>query len=128
MSHGTRSYMTPAQQREILDIYAQTHPDLQLMISAEGGLPPGWSHLHDSVMLHDYVVLDGRRITPSTFNGPAPDSLIQIQYSGRRWVGEIVVLVTHLQPIDNRRTARQHLAGVRWLKPHETMDTSPWDP
>lgn len=120
--------MSLSQQREILGIYAQTHPDLRLMISAEGDEEQGWSYLNNSVMLHDYIVLDGRRITPSAFDGYAPNSLIQIQYCGQRWVGEIVVLITHLQPVDERRMARQHLAGVRWLKRHETMDTSPWDP
>jgi hypothetical protein len=83
-------------------------------------LPPGSSTkiLGSYVQTYNYALLDGRRIIPTTRARArsAESGLIQIQFKGEAYVGEVRVIFQHDQMgIPGSKDAL--LAYIKWLKP-----------
>lgn len=74
---------------------------------------------------HKFIILDGRRITPSTKADHAPDSIIQLEIDGELFVGQLTGIFSHTQ---------RDVAGtgtflrVQWFRPYPGIDTHAWDP
>jgi hypothetical protein len=73
---------------------------------------------------HSHLILDGRRITPSNSLKSAPNSIIQVQLDGKRYVGQMFSILTHRQPGVNKD---EILLDVRWFKRLENINTTHWD-
>ena len=129
MGPGKAKHLSLSQRRDLLGVYKRNFRDVPLILSGADN-PTGCAvYLNSSVIFHDYLVLDGRRIVPSSFSGYAPNSLVQCYINGVRHAGEVAVIISHTQPIAaGRPPLRQHLIGVRWFKRDRAFDTSPWDP
>lgn len=83
-------------------------------------LPPGSSTkiLGSYVQTYNYALLDGRRIIPITRARAraAESALIQIQFKGEAYVGEVQVIFQHDQTgVPESKDAL--LVYVKWLKP-----------
>ena len=128
LSTGARSHLQLAQQAELIAFYKVHRPDLHLIPRTYPNPPEGATFISSSVTFHDHVILHGRRITTSSFNGAAGNSIIQYQLNGQRFVGEIASILTHIQPPKNGQPLNEHLLVVKWLVHDPTYDTSPWDP
>ncbi|KII90042.1 hypothetical protein PLICRDRAFT_29188 [Plicaturopsis crispa FD-325 SS-3] len=74
---------------------------------------------------HDHVILDGRRIIPSSSLSKASASIVQADFGGTRYVGQVLEILTHQQAkIEGCST----LLRVRWFRRRGNTDTSAWDP
>lgn len=73
---------------------------------------------------HKYLVLDGRRILPSQSLTKANNSIIQADFDGIRYAGQIIKIFAHEQP---EVPGRSTLVSVRWFK-RVDVDTTKWDP
>lgn len=128
LAPGTTENLTLAQQRELLSFYAIHSPALYFIPRTHAGAPPPDSiYISNAATIHDYVIYQGRRITPSAFDGNAGSSIIQYDFGGRRFVGEVATILTHIQPIPDGSVMRQHLLAVKWFVQDKDYDTSIWD-
>lgn len=73
-----------------------------------------------------YLILDGRRIVPTTDVYHAPNSIIQTRYNGGKFVGQVTNILKHSQRFIEGPII---LLQVRWFKALEqnVLNTSIWD-
>lgn len=128
MGPSVQQYMKTFQMELIIEMYRLEHLLLRLIIASPRGVPPSIVHLHSAANIHEHLILHGRRIIPSTFKGSTPNSIVQAQFNGRRRVGEVKVIISHIQPVPGREAMRKVLLGVQWFKEDVAMDKTPWDP
>lgn len=125
----TRQNLTLEQQRQVLTFYESHRPNISFISRTHTGqAPPGSVYISNAARVHNYVIYQGRRITPSAFNGNAGNSLIQYMFNGRRYVGEVANIFTHIQTYSDDSVLMQYFIAVRWLSADDTFDTSIWDP
>jgi len=74
--------------------------------------------------VHKYLVLDGRRITATESTISAPNSIVQTDFDGTRYVGQVFAILSHRQPRVNKD---ETVLDVRWLCRLGNADTSHWD-
>ncbi|KAF7359564.1 alcohol dehydrogenase [Mycena venus] len=126
MGLGTTKTLPNKLQTQLLQYYHATYPSVCIVDRAAdttGLVDPQF--LNSSASFHQHVVLDGRRIKPSTSLDEAPDSLVQLDLDGTRYVGQVYNILTHNQA---GLEDRHHLLDVRWFERHGDFDTSIWDP
>ncbi|KAH9911971.1 hypothetical protein B0H21DRAFT_714183, partial [Amylocystis lapponica] len=123
---GTQEVLERTLQLELRQFYEHKYPMIPIVDITCPSPPPAAHFLHTTIRKHNHVVLDGRRIRPSRGQGTyAPDSIIQANFAGTRYVGEVFQVLTHFQPGVGRET---HLLHVQWFRRLTGIDTSPWDP
>ncbi len=129
MSPGVRTSLARHEQAELMEYYEARYPGICLVDRAvPGDADISTNFLHSQAMLHEYVILSGRKLTASRFNGTAHNSIIQIVLNDQWYVGEVSALITHRQPRYLQRTLEEHLLRVRWFDHTDVVDTSAWDP
>ena len=81
--------------------------------------------LRNTAFFHKHLILDGRKITPSSSAFNAPNSIIQARYSSKKYVGQVQYILTHTQPGCG---TNQPLLHVRWFEPltQDILDDSIW--
>ncbi|KZS99348.1 uncharacterized protein LAESUDRAFT_718710, partial [Laetiporus sulphureus 93-53] len=123
---GKRQQLSRAQQKMLLQYYSDHYPLVEIVDISTMSPQQGAVFLTTTVYVHDYLVLDGRRITPSRGVGwKAPNSIIQINLGNTRYVGELRAIITHRQ-VNIQES--QHLVHVEWFIDLANMDTSAWEP
>ncbi|TDL17694.1 hypothetical protein BD410DRAFT_807179 [Rickenella mellea] len=117
LTSGSSQHLTAELQDQLLDYYCETHPDAQII--ARTAPSTATTHfLLSQVKFFKSVVLDGRRITASLLSSSrSPESLVQIDLQGHRYVGQ--------QPGIN---GIAELLNVRWFRRLTDIDTAAWDP
>lgn len=130
MGPSKQAHLPPDQLPVLLDIYKRTLPAYPIALSTEVAPGNNVSFLVPVVFYHDYMVLQGRRITPSAFNGHSPNSIVQCLFEGKRYAGEVAAIVSHVQTVRNQKDVvlRQHLLAVRWFRRLQDFDASIWGP
>ncbi|EMD34886.1 hypothetical protein CERSUDRAFT_75776 [Gelatoporia subvermispora B] len=83
---GARVAMNILQQAQWLAYYQARFPDAGIISTFKDDLEPGETFLNTQVTSHQYMILDGRRIATSDFSGKAPNSIVQINLAGARYV------------------------------------------
>lgn len=84
------------------------------------------------VELHNFAILDGKRLTPTARSrrNTAGSSLIQFRYQGKAFAGEVRQLLRHVQP-GVPTSANVILAYVSWMKRSNLTPLDggrfPWD-
>lgn len=112
-----------------MDYYSTTHPALRLVDRATTShVDQSTNFLYRRAYLHDYAILNGRKITPSRFNGTAHNSIVQVFINETWYVGEVVTIMTHRQPSHLNAPIEEHLINVRWFVRSTIVDTSLWSP
>ncbi|EMD32048.1 hypothetical protein CERSUDRAFT_77644 [Gelatoporia subvermispora B] len=125
---AARVMMDPTLQTQLLQYYDERYPQSQIVSTFAQQRQPGETFLNTQVSIHDYLILRGRRITVSKFNGKSPDSLVQANFGGRRYVGEVEGILSHRQLMSETRLPEAYLLQVRWFSKLQDIDTSIWDP
>lgn len=129
LTPGTMENLTLAPQHDLLSFYAIHSPALYFIPCTYAGAPlPDSIYILNAATIHDYVIYQGQRITPSAFDGNAGSSIIQYDFGGWRFVGEVVTILTHIQPIPDGSVMRQYLLAIKWFVRDKEYDTSIWDP
>lgn len=128
MGPGTRSALQIREQTQLLEHYNTIYPAANVFSRATLNIPPNSTYLNDSAIFYEYVILGGRRIVPSRFDGRAGNSLLQINRGGTRFVGKLQLIISHMQAVDGCTTLRETLLGVRWLKRTSADISVVWDP
>ncbi|GJF00872.1 hypothetical protein PsYK624_171740 [Phanerochaete sordida] len=126
MGPGPRRFLSLDQQQQLIQAYRHAFPAIPLVLSTDPNPPRNAHYFNSGAIHHEYLVLHGRRITPSRFDGHASNSIIQRNFNGRRYVGEVMVILSHTQPTGPDKTIQLYLLGVRWFR-RASFDTSPWD-
>lgn len=113
----------------LLTLYNERHPDAQVYArNAKIGHrnPVEVNFLHNKASFLKYIVLDGRRIVPSTSKYKGPDSIIQARFSDKIYVGQVIQILTHKQA---QVSKMEMLLLVLWFKPLATdvLNSSIWD-
>lgn len=121
---GTRGYLDREDQDDLLLHYHTCYPDSLVIGRHEDSELDNPNHLFNLGIIHRNLVLDGRRITPSHSLTHAHNSIVQADFDGIRYVGQLFKIFSHDQPGVHNRS---HLASVRWFKRTDAVDTSPWD-
>lgn len=124
---GTRETLSLEQQAAFLQLYMDQYPTAQIYARTDASAPRDATFLNSSIMVFTHVTLRGRRITPSRFNGYAPNAIVQANWNGTRYAGEVAFIGTHQQPTRGG-TLKNHLFGIRWFVRDRTFDTGFWDP
>ncbi|KAL5476588.1 hypothetical protein ACEPAI_3268 [Sanghuangporus weigelae] len=106
----------------LLEFYDDTFPDAAVC-------PPTnrsrhGNHLVTKAKFFSYFIKDGRRVTPSKSAEKAPNSIIQVEFDGRIFVGQVISVIQHLQLRIGRPIVFTH---VRWFRSSQDVDTTIWD-
>ena len=114
-------------EQSLIFYYNHTYPNIQVLHRASHELP---SHsqpnfLTIKVQYHDYIILDGRRISASKSHTKAKESFVQMDIGSTHCVGQIFGILTHKQA---GCAAPEHLLDVRWFERLRDVDTTPWEP
>jgi hypothetical protein len=127
-SLGTASIKTLSADHEssLVKHYNSKYPDLHILHRADDApINSRPNFLNINARYHSYLILDGRRLIPSKSRSNAPNSLVQMDLSGTRYVGQVFDILSHTQVA---APSPQYLLDVRWFKRFQEADTSPWDP
>ncbi|KAJ7739131.1 hypothetical protein B0H16DRAFT_1729525 [Mycena metata] len=126
MGRAVRKDIPPFLQRELLEYYQLTYPNIQILARdapAPRGVEPNF--LYGSAQVHEFFILDGRRITSSESMTDASSAIIQLHSGGVRHVGQIFNILTHHQPGLEKP---ELLLDVRWMRRCLDVDMTPWEP
>ncbi|THH06302.1 hypothetical protein EW145_g4183 [Phellinidium pouzarii] len=83
-----------------------------------------YNDVYPEADFHTYIIIDGRRITPSTSATKAPNSIIQTEFDGQVYAGQVISVLTHSQFRIAQSTTLLH---VHWFRRLTEVDTSLWD-
>ena len=119
-----KSHLLTPDQAQILQYYQLAFPDANVISHNTESHLTEPNYIISRGYTHKHLVLDGRCIIPSESLTDARSSIIQADYDGVRFVGQIVKIISHEQP---RISRHQHFASVRWFKRLEGFDISQWD-
>ncbi|PSR77235.1 hypothetical protein PHLCEN_2v7996 [Hermanssonia centrifuga] len=124
-----RTTLSLNNQSNFIQYYKQKYPDIDLLARTNPHAVEWSNFLNNQVVFHNYVILSGRQIKPSKFDEYAPNSLIQYESSGQKYVGKVAFIASHYQPMNDQDLLREFLFGVRWLKraSFQEFNTSTWD-
>ena len=116
--------MSTTDQAQILQYYELTFPNADVISRNTESHLAEPNYIVSRGYIHKHLILDGRHIVPSESLTDAKSSIIQADYNGVRFVGQIVKIISHEQP---RISGREHFASIRWFKRLADFDTSRWD-
>lgn len=77
-------------------------------------------------MLHPHIIINGRRVVAKSDPGRAPNSIIQTEFDGQTYAGQVTHIFTHKQD-RIQRTPVLYLY-VRWFKRFAHPIADVWDP
>ena len=119
-----KSHLSTTDQAQILWYYEMTFPNADVIShNTESHLAePNYIVSHGYI--HKHLVLDSHHIVPSESLTNAKSSIIQADYNGVQFVGQIVKIISHEQP---RISGCEHFASICWFKQLADFDTSHWD-
>ena len=130
---GTRFSLGPHTMRtltrkdlaHLVSFYRSTHPDAQVVDhSTATDDYQNANFVTNKGKSHKHLILDGRRITPSDNLFSAPNAIVQVEFDGKRYVGQVFAVLTHKQ---RRVDKEETLMDVRWFKRLEDINTAHWD-
>ena len=125
LATGVKKLLSLEQQQLLVNHYHDAYPDVHI-VTRTALYPSAHSKfIHGQAQFHNYLILDGRRIIPSSSVTHAPNSIIQADYGDTRYVTQVIDIITHHQPGIERDAT---LLNVRWFSRNENIDTSAWDP
>jgi hypothetical protein len=125
LGDAVRTFLSAEDQRNLVEYYQTTYPDACVIPRDTDTDTADANFLLSRSLTHKHLILDGRRILPSESLSNANSSIIQVDYDGTRYVGQLVKIISHDQPQVARR---HHFASVRWFKRLDNFDTARWDP
>ncbi len=129
MGPAIRVELSRAQQSGLIDYYLTKFPALDLVDRASAiHASTSTNFFYNQALVHDHVVINGRKITPSHFNGVAPNSIVQIIVGGVWHVGEVLTIITHRQPRNLQSTLEERVLHVRLFVATQDVETTMWDP
>ena len=119
-----KSHLSTTDQAQILRYYELTFPNADVIsCNTESHLvEPNYIVSHGYI--HKHLVLDGWHIIPSESLTNAKSSIIQANYNGVQFLGQIVKIISHEQPWIS---GHKHFASIHWFKRLADFDTSCWD-
>ena len=125
LGDATKMSLPLEDQSDLLEYYHNTFPDAAVIACSSDFDLEEPNFLISRGLSHKHLILDGRHLLPSESLTKAHSSIIQADFDGVRYVGQVVKIFSHDQPdIPNC----QHLVSVHWFKRLEGFDTSHWDP
>lgn len=86
------------------------------------------NYLVNTVVYHNHIFLDGRRLKPSKPGEKASNSLIQAYIADKWWVGQITSIFSHTQTLIGKPPLKSRLFRIQWLEPTDVVDTDQWAP
>lgn len=108
----------------LVEFYQETEPTARVL-SRSSVLSEDSNVLFPQAKYHNFVVINSRRIEPSSRAGNAPNSIIQMEFGDELFAGQVISIVTHMQSGCAEPRIFLH---VRWFRSHHDIDTSIWDP
>jgi hypothetical protein len=123
---GVTKAIDRKQLHHLLVFYHTTHPEARVLDHATyvDDLEHA-NYLNIHARFHKYMFLQGRKISPSTSLSNACNSIIQVDFDGVLYAGQVFSVVTHHQPQVEKE---EILFEVSWFERLEDADTSHWDP
>jgi hypothetical protein len=119
---GIKKLLSLEQQISLIEHYHETHRSIAIHLRSNT-VARNPNFIHNYATSHKYLVLDGRRIIPSSSKTHAPNSIIQVTYGDRKFVGQVLDILTHRQPNIEEVT----LLEVRWFRSLENLSMNYWD-
>ncbi|KAL5489730.1 hypothetical protein ACEPAI_4562 [Sanghuangporus weigelae] len=119
---GIIDFFDRALQKPLLNYYETVYPEAG--VCAQTSRSRGGDHLVTQAEFCSYLIKDGRRITPSKSASKAPNSIIQMEFGGEIFVGQVISIFRHYQPSIGRRIVFLH---VCWFHRSRDVNTDIWD-
>ncbi|KAL5520523.1 hypothetical protein ACEPAG_9747 [Sanghuangporus baumii] len=108
--------------KALLEFYDEMYPEAKVcspMDRSRSG-----NHLITIAKCFSYLIKDGRRISSSTSAKKAPNSVIQIEFQGQIYIGQVVSIIRHTQLRIGHSILFVH---VKWFWASQEVDTTIWD-
>ncbi|KAG1875919.1 hypothetical protein C8R48DRAFT_669170 [Suillus tomentosus] len=127
---GTRFSLSPAssssldleQQKHLLRYYQMTHSHANIVSVMSYSLSTP-NFLQSHAQFHDYVILDGRRITSSHSRTHAPNSIVQVNTNQKCYIGQVHTIISHWQIGVELDLC---LLEVRWFEEAQDLECRHW--
>lgn len=126
LGSGANRYLPSSLQRSLVDYYQSRFPLANICARTARFTPQEPNFLRDKALLHNYILLNGRRIVASAHMFKAPNSIIQACIGNSKYVGQVYDILTHVQPPFAKPSVLLH---VFWFKPLRsgTFNTIIWN-
>ena len=110
---------------QLLKFYHTTHPDARVLDRSTFIHDiTNANYINNQGTFRKYMFLNGRKISPSNSLDHAPNSIVQADFDGIRYVGQIFSIITHHQPLVEKD---ETLLVVPWFKRLENAESAHWD-
>ncbi|KAG2350555.1 hypothetical protein BDR05DRAFT_993937 [Suillus weaverae] len=100
-----------------------TYPDAGVLSRSASTHAPDANFLSSHAKVFSYIILNGRRIAPSSSSTTAANSIVQAEIAGRVYVGQVISIIRHSQ---KQVPYEVTLLEVRWLQPKEDLEMRDW--
>lgn len=108
--------------------YEETYPNSRVVSRTTAEIGDDLNFVNNLGKIASYAVVDGRRITASRSSMKAPNSIIQMEFDGDVFVGQVTDIFSHRQKgLDAGRDESVHLFRIQWFRPYESINTDIWD-
>ena len=109
----------------LVNHYEDAYPDARVVSITTSETGRDLNFITGRAKFASHIVVDGRRILPSNSSSNAPNSIIQMEFNGELYVGQVTDIFTHHQ-----RHVEKSLNFLRvlWFRRLTTLDTGIWDP
>lgn len=129
---GKYKKMDDKMQERLLEYYDMCYPESRIIARTTPSryLPRDreYHFLENSATFFKFIILRGRRITPSFSTTSAKNSIIQCCFPNGKFVGQVIGILQHQQRGIHGRSKFFH---VRWFRRLDTnaigLDTSIWN-
>jgi hypothetical protein len=129
LGKGTSRRLDARQLRYLTRYYEEAFPEASKGIAIRTQECAAYSEqrpLDAYATYHAYIILGGRRIVPSTSEDRAPDSIVQIVFNNRLYVGQATAILSHTLAVVNSGRP-QVLLEIRWFREDSEFDSRAWD-
>lgn len=120
-----RTFLSAEDQHNLVEYYQTTYPNACVIPHDTDTDAADTNFLLSRLLTHKHLVLDGCRILPSESLSNTGSSIIQVDYNGTQYVGQLVKIISHDQ---SQITHHHYFGSVRWFKCLDGFDTARWDP
>ena len=106
----------------LVEFYSEMYP--QASVRASSNPSPTANHFISVAKFFSYMIKDGQRITVSSSAKNAPNSIIQMEFGGQIFVGQVISIIQH------RQIGIGHpivFTQVHWFRRSDDVDTDIWD-
>jgi hypothetical protein len=98
LGDAIRTFLLPKDQCNLVKYYQITYPDACVIPRDTDTDTTDTNFLLSQSLTHKHLILDGHHILPFESLSNANSSIIQVDYDGTRYIGQLVKIISHNQP------------------------------